>query len=332
MKYKVSNKDLAEFIIQNAGAKNFKELVTKISKIIDLSETSVYNKLNDRSSFSASEIIEIYLHFGISVDQLMSRKDKHNSFVPFFADGLKYKPRNYTDYINNIIMYYSKIKQLEDVHGYFLANEVPLFHLLSFPHLMYMKLYIWNKTNWHIKDLPSEYTFQSIENDYELKQSLALLRELYYSFQDTQIWNLNMLDNSITQFQYLIDLGILTNKDEIGHLTREFNELVSNLESLTLCGHKPKNIKGIQNPCNIYITDMNIGSEVILVKTQNTSFLFQQIDVPNYMRTNDPKMIENQYAFFENIKKISTHITMTREKERTKFFNKLKEKVSNINN
>jgi hypothetical protein len=117
MQYKVSNKDLAEYIIQNAGAKNLKELVTKISKLIDLGETSVYNKLQDRSSFSASEIIEIYLHFGISVDQLMTQKDKHNAFVPFFADGLKYKPRNYTDYINNIIMYYSKIKQLEDVHG-----------------------------------------------------------------------------------------------------------------------------------------------------------------------------------------------------------------------
>lgn len=330
MQYKVSNKDLAEFIIQNSGAKNFKELVTKISKIIDLSETSVYNKLNDRSSFSAPEIIEIYMYFGISLDQIISKHDKHNSFVPFFADGLKFKPRNFTDYINNIIMYYSKIKQWENVHGYFLANEVPMFHLLSFPHLMYMKLYIWNKTNWHIKDLSTDYAFQSIENDFEFKQSLTLLKELYFSFPDTQIWNLNMLDNSITQFQYLIDLGILKNKEDVLQLTQEFKDLINYLEELTFLGHKPKNIKGIENATNIYITDMNIGSEVILVKSDKSDLLFQQIDVPNYMRTNDPKMIENQYAFFENIKKISTHITMTGEKERFKFFKKLREKVENI--
>ncbi|MBK9744422.1 MAG: hypothetical protein IPO94_16385, partial [Saprospiraceae bacterium] len=58
----------------------------------------------------------------------------------------------------------------------------------------------------------------------------------------------------------------------------------------------------------------NIGSEVILVRSENLDLLFQQIDVPNYMRTTDPRMIDNQFRFFENIRKISTHITMTGEK------------------
>lgn len=326
----ISHKQIVDHLIVNSGTKNQKDLVDQVSVILGLGETSVYNKLNDRSKFSLTEIMEVFAKFNISLDQIMYNNAKHNAFTPFFADGLKYKPRNYGDYIDNIMLYYSKIKQLKDVKGYFLANEVPLFHFLSFPYLMYLKLYIWNKTNWQIEGISNNFDYNQFANDFNLKKSISLLKELYFSFPDIEVWNPNMLDNTISQFEYLIDIGIINSPDDIFNIKKEFKNLVDYLEELTLIGYKPLNSKQESKECNVYVTDLNIGSEVILVRSENLDLLFQQIDVPNYMRTTDPRMIDNQFRFFENIRKISTHITMTGEKERFKFFKKLRERINAI--
>ena len=58
--------------------------------------------------------------------------------------------------------------------------------------------------------------------------------------------------------------------------------------------------------------------------------LSQQIDVPNYMQNSDPKMIDNQFRFFENIRKISTFITNAGEKERLIFFANMREKLKKM--
>jgi len=50
--------------------------------------------------------------------------------------------------------------------------------------------------------------------------------------------------------------------------------------------------------CDIYLTDLTSGSEIILVKSDQVDMLSQQIDVPNYMQTSDQKMIDSHFRFF----------------------------------
>lgn len=69
---------------------------------------------------------------------------------------------------------------------------------------------------------------------------------------------------------------------------------------------------------------------VILVKSEQVDMLFQQIDVPNYMQTSDQNMIDNQFRFFENIRKISTLITNAGEKERLIFFANMRQKLQRL--
>lgn len=139
-----------------------------------------------------------------------------------------------------------------------------------------------------------------------------------------------MLDNTIAQFNYLREVRIINQKDDIYYLTKEFKDLVNDLEELTLSGQKPQNYKDERYNCDIFITDLNLGSEVILVKSDQYDLLFQQIDVPNYMQTIDERMVKNQLTFFENIRKISTLITKAGEKERLIFFGKLRNQLDKL--
>jgi hypothetical protein len=317
-------------INKQSGFKNQKEMVIKFSEWLDISEASIYNKINGRSRFSVEELLLICQKTNVSLDNFIQNQQTKNSYVPFYADGLKYKPRNFSDYISNIIGYYTKIRMLKDVHGYFLANEVPMFHLLCFPHLMYLKLYMWNRINWKMEEVSKSFDYQDFKNDADLTQNITILRDLYYSFPDTEIWNPYMLDNTIAQYLYLREINVIKTKDDHIFIKKEFSDLVDYLEDLTTKGKKPFNNKNIEMDCNIYINDINLGSEVILVKSDQYDLLFQQIDVPNYMRTTDQRMVANQFQFFENIKKISTFITYAGEKERLTFFARLRLQLDRI--
>lgn len=330
MENKIEYKDIVAILIKESGFKNQKEMVSHLSKWLHCTETAVYNKLNDRSKFTVEELVIICFKLQISLDSIIYNSHVKSAKVNFFADGLKYKPRHFDDYINNIIGYYTKIKQLHNVKGFFLANEVPLFHFLHFPNLMYLKLYIWNKINWKIPSISNAYRFADFKNNHSLKQSIAVLRDLFHSFPNVEIWNPNMLENTISQFLYLKDVHIINDKDDLYYLKKEFEDLVTYLEELTLTGKKLANSKGQEMECNIYITDLTLGSEVILVKSDQSDMLFQQIDVPNYMQTTDQKMIKNQYDFFENIRKISTFITHAGEKERLIFFARMKQELKKL--
>lgn len=317
-------------LIKHAGFKNLKELVINVSGWLGVSEASIYNKVNGRSKFSVEELLFICQKTNVSLDNFIQNGQTKNSYVPFYADGLKYKPRNFSDYISNIINYYTKIRMLKDVHGYFLANEVPMFHLLAFPHLMYLKLYMWNRINWQMEGINKSFSFDDFKNDIELSRNIKILKDLYYSFPDTEIWNPYMLDNTIAQYLYLRDINAIKSKEDHSYIKQEFYDLIDHLEELTIKGKKPLNSKNVEMDCNIYINDINLGSEVILVKSEQYNLLFQQIDVPNYMRTTDERMVTNQFKFFENIRKISAFIIYAGEKERLTFFARLKAQVEKI--
>jgi hypothetical protein len=325
-----SNAKFVSELISSLGFSTQKQAITNLAKWLNLKESSVYNKVNGRSHFTIEELYIITQNTEISFDTIFGKSLKTSAYIPFYADGFKYKPRNYTDYILNITGYYVKAKQMTNVHGYFLANEVPMFHFLQFPNLLYLKLYVWNKINWNIPGISNEYMPSELNNDAPFTHATKVLKDQFYSFASSEIWTPYMLDNTISQIKYLRNMEILTSSDDIITIKKELMQLIFYLEDLTNVGHKPENSKGQVFECDIYITDLSLGSEVIMVKSDDGSMLFQQLDVPNYMHSRDDKLLENQYNFFTKIKALSIHITKSAEIEKNFFFKRMKDQLTKL--
>ena len=322
--------DLLEIIFEKIPGRNKKDKILIISKLFDLSDQSAYNKLSGRSQFSVSELFTLSSMYGFSIDEITQESKRDRSFIPFYSDGLKYSPRTYAEYLQNINGYFGKIKRLTHVHGYFLANEIPMMHLLNFPHLLYLKMYIWNEVNWQIKGISKEYNPQSIVDEPEFLQQKKYLNDQFCSFHNTEIWNPNMLDNLISQFIYLQEKGIIKDFNQIQTFVQELYKLVDYLSLLAETGDKAINHKNAIYKCDIFYTELVVGSEIILVKSDEGNMLFQQLDSPNYIRTYDANMISKVYDFFKEIKKSSTYITATGERERVKFFENLRQRCTKI--
>jgi hypothetical protein len=282
-------------LLSSIPGRNHKEKIIALADLLKLTEVAVYNKFNGRSRLTLEECVTICSRWQISFDNLVNISVIDPSFVPFYADGIKYNPRNFSEYLYKINQYYAKIRTLDQVHGYFLANEVPIYHILPFPNLLYMKFYIWNEFNWRIPELTNHYDPRVATKNHEFLTESKLSYDLFCSFDSTEIWNPHILDNTITQFENLIKLGVITSEIDIKNFKLEMYQLLDLLLSYTQTGTKQTNSKDRTYKTNIYVTDLNLGSEIILVKTKEIDFLFQQIDIPNYIRSTDKKMTQKVY-------------------------------------
>lgn len=320
------NAELLDKLSGKIKTNSHKEIVDAIATVTESSSSTVYNKLSGRSKFNVEELCAIAEKFDLSLDELLINRE-NSSFLPFHCDGIKYSPRNFNDYIQNILKHFLLVKRREDVHGYFIANETPLFHLLDFPFLMYLKFFISNRTNWQIEGVSPQFNFQSFQADAELKQSLVFLKDLFRTFPNTEIWNPHIIDNILSQFQYFWETGIISDKQDLFLFKNEMNGLIDYFQELTYIGFKPANRRAHTVSINIFLSEVALGSELLLIRSSSQSIMFQQVDVPNYMYTIDNRMIDKQFRYFQTLQNTSMNISVSNERDRIKFLKNLRNKL-----
>ena len=86
-------------------------------------------------------------------------------------------------------------------------------------------------------------------------------------------------------------------------------------------------LKGVK--CDIYINEFILGDNTYLVELNNTKFTYVNHGVINYMITKDERFCNFTYNHFQNIMMRSIFISGNNEKERLRFFNKIKDKINN---
>ena len=301
--------------------------VPQLRQWLQISESSMYNKLSGRSRFSFEELATICRNADISLDQLIHLDNTKRSLVPFHMDGLMYPPRSFAEFLKNITNHFYKVKGNNNVHGLIISHEIPVFYLLLFPQLLYLKMYVWNRINWKIKDISSEYKPDSFIFHPDVKTTISVLQDLFLSFSHTEIWHPAILDNILSQYCYLRDMKLIERESDHKNIMQDLKGLVAYLESITESGQKPVNRKGTQSDVHILLSGMSMGPETILVQSDDLQMLFIQAEMPNYMKTTDRLAIDKFNAFFRNVCQFSTQITQSGVKEKHLFFNSLKEKI-----
>jgi hypothetical protein len=117
-----------------------------------------------------------------------------------------------------------------------------------------------------------------------------------------------------------------------------YNELVDTLmeeidhfERQTEAGFKFYNgsePNGVSNSYNFYVNEVTLGDNTFLVNTDETKRVFISHNILNYLGTADNDFCNYTYNSLHNLMQKSYLISNTGEKERKKFFNGLRRKVT----
>ncbi|MBK8243062.1 MAG: hypothetical protein IPK88_06540 [Saprospiraceae bacterium] len=310
------------------GEKNWK---SKTAQLLNISSDAFYKKIRNESQLNLHELLLIKDTFKISIDALL---DESNLTAIFDCSEVMVPKTSYVHYLENILLNFVKTSNLKDIYVYYTSNEISLFQYFQFPYLSAFKLFIWAKTNWDIPtnvDLKTE--INTLVKNEKVQDLLKNITSYYNSFPSTEIWSINILDNTLNQLKWFIESGELTNKELLNLIINDLEDLIQRNKTIMKNGIKlPNPITQKDTPFKVYFNEMTHTNNTILLKHSTGLITFITHDNPNFLSTTSERFGDFTNHWIQKLINKSENISGESEKSRNKYFSILEKKLEKFKN
>ena len=301
-------------------------MVDEVAEILNISNDSAYRRIRGEKPISLEEMQKLATRFKISLDQFL-----HLQSDSFIFTG---KLANATDHIfekwmENLLQQVGFINSFSHKHMYYLAKDVPLMQQFLIPELIAFKSFFWRKSILHYEELKGQkFTLNTIE-PLHIELSLKII-DVYNQIPSTDIWNIESINSTIRQIEFYREANAFETHEDIRLLYVGVFRLIDHIEKQADLGVKfPLGGKPMANsaPYNLFNNELILGDNTVLAELNSTKITFLNHSVINFVGTQDERFNAHMFDNFQNLIRKSTQLSSVGEKERTRFFNRIRDKV-----
>ncbi|MEM1122888.1 MAG: hypothetical protein AAGJ18_20760, partial [Bacteroidota bacterium] len=307
------------------------EAVSVLSKLLQVGENAIYRRIRGVSVLTPNEMRTIAQHFSISLDALIHQQSDN---ILFGYPPANLRTKNFASYLNGLSQEMRPIIQSDEGQIKYAAAEIPLFHYCFFPEIIAFKLYTWGRTTWDFDYLQNRpFTFDLISRDaYAAANNLL---QHYLQIDSVELWNLNILDNTLNQIEYYTESGGIANRRDALLLCEKMTILVQHLKAMATLGKKfPVDSKVVDNrkSFSLFHNEMVFTNNTIIVTTDAGKSVFSTLGNPNFIKGTDQRVVHTVEDWFHKIMSKSQPISAHAERARNKYFNRLLTKIQATQN
>ena len=152
----------------------------------------------------------------------------------------------------------------------------------------------------------------------------------YKNIPVTEIWNIDSINSTLRQIDFYRYSDMYKNKADINRLYQKVEELVNHIEKQAemglnfLIGTEPRNNAPSYD---MYMNELILGDNTYMAEIDSTRLTFLNHSAIYFIGTRDVQFNEAMFGSLNNVIKKSTHISRSGEKERVRFFNRLRDKI-----
>jgi hypothetical protein len=304
------------------------DAVEALSEMFSLGKDAIYRRMRGDSVLTPDELREIAVKHRISLDSLAF---EGSNSVFFNFNSFINKIETFEDFLKGIHGNIDLAMKIPEVKIKYASAEIPVFYYCFFPQLMSFKLYIWARTVWDFEYLEQEkFSFDLINPGVvDLIESLA---GKYNLMPSTELWSLNIMDNTLNQIEFVLESGFFKNNEDAVVLCKNLQNLTAHLRLMAETGKKfsTKTAPDLAKTYfELYHNEMVYTNNTIIMSAPHGKMVFSTFDSPNFLSTTEPRICNHAEKWFDKVKNKSNPISMDAEKNRNSFFNKLEKKVNN---
>lgn len=301
-------------------------LVDEIAELLNISNDSAYRRIRGEKPLTFEEINVLCSHYHISMDQLFHLKNDSFLFSGPLANNDNFGFDMYLEHIFNQMNYFNSFEKRE---FYYLSKDIFLIHSFGFHELTVFKIFFWMKT---ILNYPFNgndlFVLDSLRDSvYKIASKIS---EAYNKIPSTEIWNIESINATIRQIEYYRQSKLFPSEKDALNVLRSLLEMINHIEKQAEAGCK-FSVNGkptaASAPFKFYVNEFLLLDNSNMAILNDTKVVYLNHTVLNIIQTKDPIFTEYYYQHFQNIMRRSTLISHVGEKERTKFFNNMREKV-----
>lgn len=297
----------------------------EVAALLDISTDSAYRRMRGEKTITFDELCKLIISYRISLDQLINV----NTGFLFQGNLLNSQTFRFEDYLKGMLgnmIYFNTAKQNE---FYYLCKDTPIFHHFHVREFAAFKYFFWMSTLAYFPDFRNkkinfgEYSDQL----FELSQKNL---ELYNQLNVYEIWTLESLNSVLHQIEYYREAQRFLSDEDVLKVYEAVERTVNHLEEQARLGYK-FNINDPQKTpmgkYQLYFNEIILPDNSMMVVMDNSKLALMPHTALNYMMTRDVAYCENYYQYVQNLLKRSTLISEVSEKERSRFFRIMRERI-----
>ena len=301
-------------------------LVDEIAELLNISNDSAYRRIRGEKEISFEEIRTLCSHFRISLDQLFHLETDAIIFWGKFINNTDF---GFDQYLQDILRLLQYINSFDRKEISFMSKDIPLFHHFNFPELAAFKCFFWVKTILQ-NPLYNKKRFVADDLQPSIHATCTKIIEAYNKIPSQEIWHAESIHATIRQIEYYKETKVFASKEDLNKVYVCLHKTIDHIEAqveagckFAFCEQQPVKMA----PLKFYINEFLLGDNTYLVTLNDSRMVLVNHTVLNTIRTKDSYFTACTDEHFQNIIRKSTQVSGVGEKERSKYFNVLREKI-----
>jgi hypothetical protein len=298
----------------------------EVGKLLNISSDSAYRRMRNEKQITFEEVYILANHFKISLDQLMSISAGGILFQGNFVNEKTYGFEQYLTGILHTMAYFSSFKNKE---LYYSCKDMPLFHHFYVREFAAFKWFFWLKTYLQFPGFAKR-KFKFSDYPEELFPLEQQVLGMYNQLDSREIWNIESMSVFFRQVEFYREADMFESDEDILRVYEALEKVWDHLEKQAALGYKFKMDDPEQKRLGeykMYFNEVLLGDNSILAVTDNTKMAFMTHTTFNFIFTRDVTFTENMYNHMQTQMKRSTLISEVSEKERSRFFRIIRERI-----
>jgi hypothetical protein len=299
----------------------------EVAKLLNISSDSAYRRMRGEKLITFEELYAIALHYKISLDQLMNIQ---TGAFQFQGDIVNAKTFGFDQYLTGVLHFMAYFNSFKKKEFYYSCKDMPIFHHFHLREIAAFKWFFWLKTYLQFPEFAKKkFKVSDYPDDlFELDQKVL---GLYNQLPSTEIWNIESMSIFFRQIEFYRDAQVFESDDDAFMLYEALEKTWDHLEKQAALGYKFSYNDPEKKPIGefkMYFNEVFLGDNSILVVADNSKMSFMTHTTLNYIMTRDVAFTENMYNHMQTQMKRSTLISEVSEKERSRFFRIIRERIA----
>jgi len=301
-------------------------LVEEIAETLNIGNDSAYRRIRGEKPLNFDEMHTLSNRYQVSIDQLFHVQSNAVIFSTDKVDHLSYGLNQYLEFVESSLRMF---KMLHDPQIIFYLKDLPIFHYVSFPELSAFKFFFWKRTLMGYPELAKQ-QFNGVEADPQTLETSKRIIKLYTQIPCTDVWNEEAVHITIKQIEFYRQSNVITGKHLLLKIYSQLEEMLNHLEMQAEAGRKylyGQPVSANSAAYSVYINECLLGDNTVYVQSGEKQITFINHNGLSFMSTEDKGFCDYTSKSMQNIIRKSSHISVVGEKERSMFFNTLRDKI-----
>ncbi|MDH6303623.1 hypothetical protein M2459_000443 [Parabacteroides sp. PF5-5] len=300
------------------------KLADFVANILCVEKETAYRRLRGDVQFSLKEAALLASALNLSLDQILldAQPNTKNRMLVYLPD-YSYMRENNSSHIISSINYLQKlIKEPYSEFGVALSG-IPF--TLYLPYSTLSKFYIL-KCNYHERICQANTPFKEIcETKAQLEHKDELFLLLRQIKKTCYIWDRKIMNTLVNDIHYFKSIHLIEDS-EIKSIKEDLNQFLDDLEQLAINGKYQET----ENKFELYISDIHIDVTYAYLHSERMNMGLLSTFIFYMMTFKQEAIIDNLTNWVKSLKRCSTLISGTGERERILFFDQQRAIVDNL--